>query len=791
MPRPLSPLALLAVFVFLPGASLHAQAAGGGGDAYHDPVARRLVERARQARDELDRSLLSYTAVVQDRLGVALRTALKDRNLYAAESATRVRWSRDGGTVVQVLGARQEYPFQEEDELEWDVGMADEIFDPTSDRLYFWGPTERTEERAPDSTAASDSTAATDSAAATDSVAGAPPAPGAGPGVTDSAVVEDGESGLDFWIAHPLADDAEEHYRFRSGDTLVLSLPGGERLRAVELQVIPRRASIHHWTGQLWIEPESGALVRAVYRLARTLDLELAARRRDDTASVTLGAADEDEEDEFEEVPGIFRPLTVDISLLTVEYSLWDGRHWLPRRMRAEGQATAGILRTPVAVESSYRILDVETEGAGPDSAVTETAEEVMARWLGEEEYGEYALEPSERKREGSRIHILLPTDLSRLAGSEHLPPPIWEDAPAFATEEELRELYELLDRVPEAETVEGPGWRFHWGHQRPDLVRYNRVEGLSVGARVEGRTGSPAGPLDVALTGRIGTGDQEPNGTLTVTRESVRRRLTLSAHHGLVSVHEDARALGIGNSATALFFGRDDGEYFRSTGVALSTGPPESRRPWYGWRLYAEKQIAAPRTTDFALFTGHGAFRSNIDADRADQVGFRVAFRPWWGREAHALQGGAELMVQAETGTFHFGRTRLGLAAAFPVVEKVRGGVEASAGTTWGNVPVQRLWYLGGSGTLRGYGGSAGVGPDMLRARLELSRRFLGDGMGVVLFGDAGWAGEESAFDTDDVLYSAGVGWSLLDGLVRLDLARALRAPTGWRLELYVDAIL
>jgi hypothetical protein len=30
-----------------------------------------------------------------------------------------------------------------------------------------------------------------------------------------------------------------------------------------------------------------------------------------------------------------------------------------------------------------------------------------------------------------------------------------------------------------------------------------------------------------------------------------------------------------------------------------------------------------------------------------------------------------------------------------------------------------------------------------------------------------------------------------VLDGLLRMDLARALRAPTGWRLELYMDGAL
>jgi hypothetical protein len=39
--------------------------------------------------------------------------------------------------------------------------------------------------------------------------------------------------------------------------------------------------------------------------------------------------------------------------------------------------------------------------------------------------------------------------------------------------------------------------------------------------------------------------------------------------------------------------------------------------------------------------------------------------------------------------------------------------------------------------------------------------------------------------------LWSAGVGLSALDGLIRFDVARALRSPTDWRVHLYLDALL
>jgi hypothetical protein len=39
--------------------------------------------------------------------------------------------------------------------------------------------------------------------------------------------------------------------------------------------------------------------------------------------------------------------------------------------------------------------------------------------------------------------------------------------------------------------------------------------------------------------------------------------------------------------------------------------------------------------------------------------------------------------------------------------------------------------------------------------------------------------------------LYSLGTGVSILDGLVRLDAAWGLRAPTSFRFDMYLDAIL
>ena len=80
-------------------------------------------------------------------------------------------------------------------------------------------------------------------------------------------------------------------------------------------------------------------------------------------------------------------------------------------------------------------------------------------------------------------------------------------------------------------------------------------------------------------------------------------------------------------------------------------------------------------------------------------------------------------------------------------------------------------------------------MGTSFARVKVELARE-VGAARWAV-FSDWGWAGERSDFDLDEGLLSAGAGLSILDGLIRIDLARAVRAPTGWRLELYLDSVL
>jgi hypothetical protein len=149
------------------------------------------------------------------------------------------------------------------------------------------------------------------------------------------------------------------------------------------------------------------------------------------------------------------------------------------------------------------------------------------------------------------------------------------------------------------------------------------------------------------------------------------------------------------------------------------------------------------------------------------------------------------ELYAQAATGTFAYARASLTLRSAVPLLGgRVRLGAELGAGESWGQPPVQRAWHLGGPQTLRGYAAATLVGPSFARGRLELARVF--PAAALALFADAGWTGSQlDAFREAEALYAVGAGLSLLDGVIRLDVARGLRGRRALRWDLYLDGIL
>jgi len=720
-------------------------------DAFADEQTAELFAVAQEAWRSVDDAVVRYTARVQQRLAAAIRTPLRDRTIFQSETAARIFWDRDHDQITQVLASSAEVPGPGEVQFGDDFGIGDG-FDPGGDRLVFgFSSTEEAEE------------------------------------------IDEG----DFYIVHPLGSLALDAYRYEIGDTLTLTLPDARALQAVELSVVPRRAGPNYVTGTLWIEPSTGALVRAVYRLSQQLDIV-----RD-----IPDVAEEEAAGEFDMVPGILKPWTFDMTLVTVDYTLWDFSVWLPRAMRVEGQVRVGVLKVPAEVDIAYRIESVVTEDdlaegpadpvfGGLEERAFETREEAMAfiaGLLGEDEGVEFEVVGDN----------LVPVDRAWLADNPNLPPPIWEDAPGFLSKEDLDEFEGMLGDLPRP-PVQARPLRAGWGLSRPDALRYNRVEALSAGVAGDARFGSFLGPIDV--NGRIlfGVADLEPKARLSFERNSYSSRVALSGYRDLQAVDPRGRYLGFGNSVNAFLFGRDDGEYFMASGADLRIGPSAEERESWGLRFYGERQRSVATNTDVALahlFDSSWRFRPNVTSTELDEFGAELSISPWWGRDPEGVQGGVELYLQGAGWTAEglerswYGRARTTVRTRIPITERWRVGVEVEGGMShefevadqgFTALPAQRQWFIGGATTLRGYDASILRGEDFGRARLEIARGAL------TLFGDAGWAGAREDFEQEQVLYAAGVGLSILDGLIRMDLSQGLRGSfTRTRFDLYLDAIL
>jgi hypothetical protein len=724
----LLPTAALGLLLLAPAAmqdtTLPAPSAAAVASAYRDPGARELVRRAREYRRTTDRSVTAYRALARERTAAGLRTAFRERLLEGQEMAARVDWRRGGPVRVEVLGRRHRGVDDDEDMHDETESSARQlVFDPADERLRM------------------------------------------------------GFVGRSTWIRHPLAEGSERDYRFRTGDTLTVRLSGGESVRVYELRVEPRHLDAPLVSGSIWLEDRTYGVVRTLLRLSHSLTDELRTKTSRDSAgrrqvSVSGGLSARRAPRRGSSL-ALLPDVRIDVRYVTTEYGLVQNRWWMPTLTAVDATLTAGSFAVPVRFERSYSQYQVEGDSAAaPGTALAQAAAPA-------EEAADDTAEACGGVECG-QVRVTLP-DSAALASSPELPDPITTGAPLMSGKE-------AGDLAGELRRVAADPWIFTRPSIRraPLLLRYNRVEALSVGARQT----VDFGPFAADGTLRIATATAEPDVEIGLTRESAARRLRLAAYRRLAAANPAERPLGIGNSLGALLWGRDNGDYFRATGVELRGGPPRAERAWMEWRLFGEHQARVSRETDATfrgLFSGFG-FRPNLAADPADQLGAALTLRPLVGARFMGVEWGAELGVEGQAGSYRFARPSAALRGALPL-GGVSAAVEAAAGTSLGSVPAQSLWRLGGPGTLRGYDGSSAAGTAFWRGRGELG---MGAGAArIALFSDVGWAGDRGGLTIQRPLWSVGAGFSLLEGLFRVDLARALRQPTGWRLELYMDGAL
>lgn len=705
--------------------------------AFRDPGARTLLTAARAARLEQDTALRGYDATAYERMsvGMGFKRIGRDRLLMRHERAARVVWSRGSPVLVQVLGRRTVMPMLEGagDSDIGDEGVAIPYF-PGRESLWI------------------------------------------GSGLAKADVSESE-------IIHPLANGAEAYYIYSTGDSVSFQLSSGTRIQLRELLVRPREPKWNVALGSLWFDMASSRLVRAVFRLAEPLDIWAKA----------------DEEAELEDhgddkppkwVKALTSPLTGKINAITIEYGLHEGRFWMPRLQGLEGEAQAGFMHIPFKLEQSFKYASVNGSLPPlPQIAAIDTAQDSTSRAFRRQRRREACKDISNsRSRTSTRfdgtlsIVTQVPCDTTKLAVSPELPKSIYDEG------EEVFGVSERDALIAEALTLGAqPGFI----PQKPvftyglGLTRYNRIEGLSTGIGVRQSLG--AGYTARALA-RIGTADLTPTGELGLSRSDGRNTIGIGAYRRLSSANDFADPFSFGSSLSAILFGRDEGFYYRTTGIELTGARNDSTSGT--WRLFAEHHGDVSKRTDFSLANTFGSkgFTENIRATRGNVLGLALEKHGSRGLDPHGLRTFGSVKVEGAAGDFDYARGMFDATVTHGLGKRFDGAFTVGAGTSGGSVPVQRLWYMGGTQTVRGQRAGAAIGDAYWLTRAELGSSFVG--ARPVIFGDLGWAGSRDDWKNPGrPLSGVGAGVSFMDGLIRFDVARGIYPEKKIRTNLYVEA--
>lgn len=745
--------------------------------AFRDPQARTLLERARAARVRQDSSITGYEATSYTRMsaGVGLGGSGLQRLLFRTESSARVRWHRDVGATLEVTGLRTALlglPPDAQREVERNMhgeasGMSGIPYYPGRETLMIGG------------------------------------------GVAQ-AEVNDRE------IVHPLATGSEAYYQYESGDETGFTLPDGRRITLRELRIRPRRAEWNLVVGTVWLDTESGQVVRAAWRSAAPNDLLERIRELDP--------------DELKEMGIVGRAFAstvrTQLNSIAIEYGLHQGRFWLPRIAVAEGVTRVGFARFPMRMQQSFTYTGVNADWVRDSMPATivvaPTQEELDRRVLDSIPKGQHkawrdSVEKARERANGLRadsvarglahqlrgcdtsgVHIAAtkrgtgtvpvlmrtPCDRVALTRSADLPASLFDEGELAADAATLESL------VRGALTL---GAQAGLGASPPrvrsglEFVRFNRVEGLSLGAGVAQQLGGGY-VADAAL--RIGLADREPNGELGLARTNLTRTVRIGAYNRLVPVGDWGRPLSFGSSVGALLWGRDEGFYHRASGLELTSRDEDGLG--FAWRLFAEQQREATAENAFSLakLVRDRRFAPNIVAQRGVWSGLGLRDVRSAGVDPRGWRAASDLRAEAAGGESAYGRLAADLTlsrALGPAASNAPlAALTLAGGTTLGDAPVQRFWYLGGTHTVRGQAPGAAAGNAFWLTRAELAQETrIGR---VALFGDVGWAGSRSAWgEVGRPLSGAGAGYSLLDGLVRFDVARGIHPSRTWRLDLYL----
>lgn len=782
--------------------------------AFSDPEAKRILLRAREARVRQDSALTAYKATATQRISMGLgakRLGL-EKLLFRGDNVAEISWRRDVGVRVRPIGSRVTVPMASSASGDFSSAISIPYF-PGRESLWF---------------------------------------PSSNFGVVKSdiderEVIHPLANGAETYYTYATGDSVD--IRLDGGRVIKLrelritarrpdwrvfvgsfwfDRDGGQLVRAayrlaVDLEIWDVASEESEADKQ--VNREADRLRDSIARVRMPRDVyvkDSIMRAPQVTARANNTGNDEDPP---AWVKATFRPAKAKLDAISVEYGLYQGKFWLPRANSATASMQLGFVRTPFSIDEKFTYEDVNGDfslaaipavrwsGAARDTTARDTTVVTGGNdvniTVGGGNAGK-ATPPDTTKMSASartryrlcqkdstytrvesrydgalRIAYDMPCDAAKLANSPALPP-------AAVSDEELFDLKARDELLSALDLSLQPGWMPQMPTVRvgSDLLRFNRVEGLSAGVHVSQVLGAG---YTLNAVGRIGHADLHANGELSLARSNGARSVTATVYHRLAATNPEwGGGLSLGPSLPAFIYGRDEGFYYRTTGAELSERR-ERRRGALEFKLFIEKQWTAGDTNvvntfSLAKLLADRRFRRNIESEDLSVTGVSGMYSRVLLDRPQGLRVTTVLNGEAGTGTFQYARASVEGTITRPV-SRFSTALTGAIGSSVGDVPRQRGWFVGGVRTVRGQIAGTQDGDAFWLARAEVGTK-----QGFfrpVGFFDVGSAGSRNAFGKLKPQRGAGVGIGVLDGLIRVDFSRGLYPLKQWRTDFYLSAAL
>jgi hypothetical protein len=708
--------------------------AAGQGSPYADSATAALVATARARHLRQDSLVRDYRALVTTRFDASAGASrfAKLSPLLAHESVARASWRHPNDLKVEMLGARTKSQFERFLPRDADV-RDEEVRVSFGDRPWFVPR------------------------ALGDSVRLL--------GVPETAAL------------HPLAPGAESFYDYAIVDSVSMFLPG-RTIRAIAIQVRPRRLGPSVVAGDMWVDAETADVVR--------LMVTFLGEYLWDAPDSGGTAADSAEARKDSKRAQQF--LTVQADL---EYSLHENRYWMPYRQVLTITAEFDVLvrvALPARVITTFRDYEINTDSplafaVPPDEWSDSTSTRRYCPRCGDDDGRRHAEEVGYARIgtwDRGRWEVVVPP-------VDSLDEYAWTDSLSLtmdpATEEHIRQSVADLARLKEDLPPDlllrrrfGLAWE-----TAADVARFNRVQGFSMGLGV--RLRPKVAFTSVVLSGRFGFADTRVTGSALLRRDAPGGLFEARAFHHVLEAEPWTRGQSLGNTMNATFAAHDDADYYLASGAGVAFTPYHGSLADVEFRVSAERHrsmdaVATSGVNDF--LGGSGVFPENPPVAPGDYL--RASIRPARRLGSAKLTVGVEGMV---SDSLAGGRGWVTMEIPFRVLQR-SGAFTLRTGQALGDSVPQLDFRAGGPFTVRGYDYGYRQAAGGWSAQLDWAVRRRGLVWTPVVFADVGDIYRGGSFDP---LVGVGAGVSFLGGIARLNAAWGVNPETGFRFDLLFRA--